>query len=417
MHQVRLPRVIALLTALIMLAFGCQRATGQPARADGHEATPLKVFILAGQSNMQGHAHERTLGSLAVDPATSPMHDALHNPDGTPRVSEHVWISSLGSAPAETTGRLSTGFGAAGRGPKFGPELAFGFTIERLDEPILIIKTAWGGKSLHTDFRPPSAGPYAFNDEQLKSFNEQGRDVDLLRAEAAAASGHYYALMIEHVRSVLGDIARVYPDYDPSAGYKLAGLVWFQGWNDMVDRGVYPDRGNPGGYDEYSRLLAQFIRDVRTDLETPDLPFVIGVLGVGGPFEHYAADQQRYIPIHRNFREAMAAPAALPEFAGSVVAVSTASCWDLELVGLRDRERALQPEVDAIRVGMKDGNMSDAGGSVAIERLYSKHFSENELVLLRESTSNAEYHYLGSARIMTRIGQAFAEAMIELIDE
>lgn len=26
-----------------------------------------------------------------------------------------------------------------------------------IDEPILIIKTAWGGKSLHTDSRPPSA--------------------------------------------------------------------------------------------------------------------------------------------------------------------------------------------------------------------------------------------------------------------
>ena len=29
-----------------------------------------------------------------------------------------------------------------------------------LDEPVLIIKTAWGGKSLAVDFRPPSAGPY-----------------------------------------------------------------------------------------------------------------------------------------------------------------------------------------------------------------------------------------------------------------
>ena len=28
------------------------------------------------------------------------------------------------------------------------------------DQPVLIIKTAWAGKSLHTDFRSPSAGPY-----------------------------------------------------------------------------------------------------------------------------------------------------------------------------------------------------------------------------------------------------------------
>ena len=30
---------------------------------------------------------------------------------------------------------------------------------KRLGEPVLIIKTAWGGRSLHTDFRPPIAGP------------------------------------------------------------------------------------------------------------------------------------------------------------------------------------------------------------------------------------------------------------------
>ena len=35
---------------------------------------------------------------------------------------------------------------------------------------MLIIKTAWGGKSLHTDFRPPSAGPYQLNDYQKKLY-------------------------------------------------------------------------------------------------------------------------------------------------------------------------------------------------------------------------------------------------------
>jgi alpha-galactosidase len=35
---------------------------------------------------------------------------------------------------------------------------------------VLIIKTAWGGKSLHTDFRPPSAGAYELNDYQKKLY-------------------------------------------------------------------------------------------------------------------------------------------------------------------------------------------------------------------------------------------------------
>ena len=91
--------------------------------------------------------------------------------------------------------------------------------------------------------------------------------------------------MIEHVRRVLKDVKRVYPGYDPKDGYELAGFAWFQGWNDMVAGGTYPKRGQPGGYDAYTECLAHFIRDVRTDLKAPDMKFVIGVMGVGGPYK------------------------------------------------------------------------------------------------------------------------------------
>ena len=37
----------------------------------GAVAKPLKVFILAGQSNMQGHVHISTFDALADDPATA----------------------------------------------------------------------------------------------------------------------------------------------------------------------------------------------------------------------------------------------------------------------------------------------------------------------------------------------------------
>ena len=59
-------------------------------------------------------------------------------------------------------------------------------------------------------------------------------------------------------------------------------------------------------YDLYSELLAHFIRDVRKDLGAPSMPFVIGVMGVGGVKEE---------PDY--FRQAMAAPASLPDFKGN----------------------------------------------------------------------------------------------------
>ena len=133
-----------------------------PARA----LKPLKVFILAGQSNMQGHAHVSTFDSLADDPKTAPLLNEMRTPDGKPRVCERVWISSVGclgdaySDLREQAGKLTVRFGAFGpSGERIGPEFMFGLTMEKnLNEPILIIKTSWGGRSLHTDFRPPSTG-------------------------------------------------------------------------------------------------------------------------------------------------------------------------------------------------------------------------------------------------------------------
>lgn len=373
---------------------------------------PLKVFILSGQSNMQGHASVTTLPSMRLDPETASILEEMVDEQGAPVICEHVWISSIGSSEEERVGKLTAGFGPAGRGEKIGPEFTFGIYAQKLlKEPVLIIKTAWGGKSINTDFRPPSAGPYEYGEKQIESMKSRGKDVEKARADRAAASGHYYRLMMEHVKKVLGDIKRVVPGYDPEQGYELAGFVWFQGWNDMVDSGTYPQRGQPGGYDAYSTVLADFIRDVRKDLETPDLPFVIGVMGVNGPTSLYTPDMKRYLGIHQGFRDAMAAPAALPEFKENVTAVLTEKYWDNRVTALRKKEKGKKDELNR---QLKSKQITRDAYNKALEEFRTQSFSEEELELLTESTSNAEYHYMGSARIMSQIGKAFAEAAVAL---
>jgi alpha-galactosidase len=292
----------------------------------------LKVFVLAGQSNMEGHAAVSTFDYIGKDPLTAPILKEMRNPDGTPRVCDRVWMSYLtgpydGSANGEGLGKLTTGFGARGDQPtrdcgKIGPEFTFGIYMEKgLSQPILIIKTAWGGRSLNTEFRPPSAGPYQLPKQvqELWDRHPQGahgipklEERQKWREEKDAACGVFYRMMVDHVKKVLADPKRVCPEYDEQAGYELAGFVWLQGFNDLVDGQTYPN----GNYDEYSRLLSHFIRDVRNDLSAPKMPFVIGVLGVGGENENEA------------FRKAMAAPADMPEFKGNVLAVATAPFWD-----------------------------------------------------------------------------------------
>ncbi|WP_395717862.1 sialate O-acetylesterase [Prosthecobacter sp.] len=375
-------------------------------------AKPLQVFILAGQSNMQGQAKISTFEHIGMDPATKPMLDEMMGPDGKPKVCERVWISSIGCADQEQIGKLTAGYGSSQNGPKIGPEFTFGLYMQRFtDAPILLIKTSWGGKSLNTDFRPPGAGPYVFNDTQLANFQKQGKDVEKIKAEKVAATGVYYRLMIEHVKRVLGDIKRVMPSYDAAQGYELAGFAWFQGWNDMVDQGTYPQRDKPGGYDAYSTVMAQFIRDVRKDLDKPKLPFVIGVIGVGGPTSEYGPDQQRYKSTHQNMRDAMAAPAALPEFKGNVAAIRTEQYWDRELKHARAKENEVK---ERAKKAAKEQKLKPAEERALVEKMRAESLTERERLVLEKGVSNAEFHYLGSAKILGGIGKGLAEAMQRL---
>ncbi|MEM7697512.1 MAG: sialate O-acetylesterase [Verrucomicrobiota bacterium] len=376
------------------------------------DAKPLKVFVLAGQSNMQGHARVSTIEHLGMSNETTSLHAKMIDESGDPRVLDDVWISYL-SRDGEKSGPLTTGFGADE--DKIGPELTFGITIrEILDEPVLLIKTAWGGKSLHTDFRPPSAGPYQYQSGELERLAKRGEDIDQRRAEKVEATGHYYRLMIDHIREVLGRVDEIVPDFDPETGAELAGFVWFQGWNDMVDSGVYPDRGQPGGYNAYSENLAHFIRDVRRDLNRPKLPFVIGLMGVNGPTAEYTAAEQRYRAVHQNFRDAMAAPAANPEFERNVIAVLTETYWDLELKELIARDERLRRES---RAAQKERGLDGRAAATLLEELRAAEFSAAERELLSIGVSNQAYHYLGSAKILGQIGEAFAEAIGELVKQ
>ena len=375
---------------------------------------PLKVYLLVGQSNMQGHAQVRTFDHIGMDPKTAPILKAIRNVDGTSKVCQNVWISSVDPAApeGERHGRLTVGYGASGRDPKIGPELTFGIYMQQHeDAPILVIKTAWGGKSLNTDFRPPSAGPYEFNAQQLENLKKQGKNIAQARADRAKKTGQYYRSMMVHIKKVLGNIKRVYPAYEAKAGYELAGFVWFQGWNDMVDRGTYPNRAQPGGYAQYSEVLIHFIRDVRKDLSAPKLPFVIGVMGVGGPVEKYGPDQKRYAGIHSEFRKAMAAPAKLSEFKGNVTAVLTENYWDHQLSELSSRIG----KVNAKRRSLgKDKKLSVEQRRKLVEDYKADLFTKEEIRILETGISNAAYHYLGSSKILGQIGKAFADAQAKM---
>lgn len=374
------------------------------------EKRPIKVFILAGQSNMEGHAKVETFAYIGDDPATKPLLERMRDDEGNPRVSEGAWISYLtgrGDNNGEGYGKLTAGYGSRSNpsenGGKIGPEFTFGLKMDEVyDEPVLIIKTAWGGKSLYYDFRPPSAGVYPRTEQDI------ARD-----RNPENGSGHYYRLMIKHVKHVLSDIGRVCPEYDETQGYEIAGFVWFQGFNDMVNRDVYPPlpkESSENRFAKYSEWMADFIRDVRSDLGAPKMPFVIGVMGVGG--EKANADNLK-------FREAMAAPASLAEFRGNVTAVPTSPFWDEPLAAIQEKYESVRQMSYLLRTKNKnhanaDGSMSEQEQREFLKKFESELISPAEVAMRQRGASNAGYHYLGCAKTFAEMGVAFADAILQM---
>jgi hypothetical protein len=276
-----------------LLAFWTPVSAEQPDPAKAPKQTrpgPLKVFILAGQSNMEGQGVVKqedkngkplpgTLVSLMSDPARAAPFKHLKDAKGEWAVREDVWVySQTGSGVAK--GGLTLGYGwAAGDKRFFGPELQFGHVMANtLPNQVLVIKTAWGGKSLYKDFRPPSSG---------------------------GEVGPCYTKMLDTVGNVLKNLKAEFPNYDGS-GYELAGFVWYHGWNDGCD----PKNAVP----EYEKSLVNLIKDLRKDLKAPHLPVVIGELT--GPWVDVGGEWAA-------LRKAQAAAAAHPEFKGNVTFVET----------------------------------------------------------------------------------------------
>jgi len=251
-------------------------------QAGDEPPAPVRVFILAGQSNMQGHGKVKaepkanqgrgSLERIVKNGATASRYKHLVDDAGQWVAREDVQIWYLGRK-----GDLTPGYGS--RDGLIGPELGFGHVVgDALDEPVLLIKLAWGGKSLAKDFRPPSSG---------------------------GEVGPYYQELLKWTRMVLRDAQTLFPQFSERK-LTLAGFGWHQGWNDRV---------NQAFNDAYEVNLANFIRDIRRDLEAPKLPFVIAETGMSGPQERH--------PRALSLMKAQAAVAKLDEFQGNVQFVGT----------------------------------------------------------------------------------------------
>lgn len=250
---------------------------------------PVKVFLLVGQSNMQGKGSTSKFKELAT--TTKAARYGQWVKDGA-----FVKRDDVFCALNENIGKLTVGFGHPPQ-QRMGPELGFGDVVgNALEEPVVLLKTCWGGQSLAVDFRPPSSG--------------HDKPLDLTDGVSwkPGTQAWAYKEIFNLIHKRLDNLGATFPELKDKK-WEFAGLVWFQGWNDHI---------NAKFLDEYEKNLANFVRDIRKDLKALNLPIVIGESGFNGKNTNGQVQK---------LRAAQKSVADMPEFKGTVAYATTAEFW------------------------------------------------------------------------------------------
>jgi alpha-galactosidase len=362
-------------------------------------AKPLKVFILAGQSNMEGHAGVMTLDRLGEHPTHGYLLKKIKKEDGSFVVRDDVFVSYK-KENEHIKRPLSVGMGAWGA-EWFGPELMFGIEMgDFYQEPVLLIKTCWGGHNLFGCFRPPSAGKPAY---EIGDWPKPG-DV-----------GASYHKMVKEVRECLANLDTDFPQLK-GLEPEICGFVWFQGWNDMCA----PENIKQQVYDEYCSNFVHLVQDLRAEFKVPNMPAVVGELGVAGD----KVDLDKSLLA---FRAAQAKIATAPELKGAVGYVRTAPFWYPELDELPAKVNAEEQRVRTTVAASLKEQMKDKPESAdpkKMEQLIKEAGDKalKEDAAYQQATKECDkhvcnwgFHYYGSARVYSMVGFSLAEAMKPLL--
>ena len=355
-----------------------------PDASTGVSNKPVKVYIMAGQSNTVGigQVNGTTPGTLDTIVRRENKFPNLIDAGNNWLPRQDVLYRGVVSATAK--GPLAPGQGASTT--QVGPELGFGHIMGWYhDEPVLILKASQGNRSLAWDFCPPGNPRWSLNGNTYAAYGEApqvgptgmqtvfgqwyaGKQYDDCFRSAAntvtspplwqdgvayAANatvvhkGFYWICttahtstaatepdtgatwatrwrMYENAHSVLAKFSTLYPQW-AAQGYEIAGFCWWQGHKDQ-------DGTNNPYATKYQDNLVQLIHALRAEFNAPNAPVVVASIGFGGePLSNKQLDFQQVF-------NAQMAVQNLPQFAGTVKSVDILKYWRQVAESPRDQD-------------------------------------------------------------------------------
>jgi hypothetical protein len=272
--------------ALVLLALPAFAAVvpDQLPDPDGKPADmtkPVQVYILLGQSNMLG------MGNVAGDKEGTLEH-AVKAKNKYPYLVDEAgnWTERQDVRNVRV---MSSGTGDMSvfnnewltiKGGKIGSEIGIGHYLgNALDEPVLILKSCIGNRSLGWDLLPPGSERYEVEETdnktgETKTFVYAGYKDSPAKWEKGTEpekitwyAGMQYDGDVANAKTVLAELDKYYPD---AKGYEVAGFFFWQG-----DK----DRYNAAHASRYEQNLVHFIKQLRKDFDAPNAKFVVATLG------------------------------------------------------------------------------------------------------------------------------------------
>jgi len=302
----------------------------------GFTTKPVKVYIMSGQSNMVGMGIVNGTAAGSLETITKRENKFPNLLDGSGAWLDRYDVYYRGVISAEGNGPLKPGFGAAD--DKIGPELGFGQVMGYFhDEPVLLIKSSIGNRSLIWDYAPPSSTQFVSGSKTYAGYGDSPGSWDtgttptpigwyagyewdrmfLNEADFSPTAATVGLTSAFNVVDVLDNFATEYPQF-AAQGFEIAGYVWWQG---------HKDQSEPQA-SKYESYMANFINEIRDYYENrypantkPNAPFVLSTIGFGG--WDLAGDGLKVAEAQL----AVGDPVQHPEFAGNVKTIESRGYW------------------------------------------------------------------------------------------
>jgi Carbohydrate esterase, sialic acid-specific acetylesterase len=283
-------------------------------RPDGSQVDlkkPVQVFILMGQSNMFGMGDVSPVekkGTLEFLTKKEKRYPHLLDDTGAWTTRNDVRYVQI----MQNRGKMQTVHDEwlTVKGKTLGPEVQFGHIMGHvLAEPVLILKSCIGNRSLGWDLLPPGSERYTVGGKTYAGYKDtpdswvEGQP----KKEVDWYAGKQYDDDVANAKKVLREIGGHYPGAER---YQIAGFVWWQGHKDQ--NSVHAAR--------YELNLVNLIKSLRKDFNAPKAPFLLAT-GCGNPGREGFGLQIAEAQLAMNHT------AKYPEFDGNVKCVDTRPLW------------------------------------------------------------------------------------------